>query len=88
VATLDEANAILEAQRAEQSGDAALLRRAALWRDASPEECFAEVIALCKDADYYLGLLTADQLERALTPDPLPTDTIALLRARRASPRG
>jgi hypothetical protein len=85
VATLDEANAILEAQRAEQSGDAALLREAAMWRDATPEECFAAVIALCRDADYYLGRLASDELERALAPDPLPDDTLALLRLRRAA---
>lgn len=90
MATLREANAILEAQRAEQSGDGALLREAALWRDATPQECFAAVIALCRDADHYLGLLSAEEIERALTPDPLPDDTLALLRSRRpgsAAPR-
>lgn len=76
---LDEANAILEAQRAELSSDRELLREAALWRDASPRECFAAVIALCRDTDHYLGLLAPDELERALEPDPLPPSTLALL---------
>lgn len=82
---LHEANAILEAQRAELSGDGELLREAARWRDASPEECFAATIALCRDADHYLSLLAPDELERALAPDPLPADTLELLRAWRAN---
>lgn len=82
-----EANAILEAQRAELCSDAELRREAESWRSATPAECFAAVIALCKDTDHYLGLLSAEQLERALAPEPLPPDTLELLRARRASTR-
>ena len=79
---LDEANAILEAQRAELSSDRELLREAAMWRDASPEECFATVIELCREADHYLSLLSPEELERALEPDPLPPSTLALLALR------
>lgn len=82
--TLSAANAILEAQRAELSRDAELEREAALWRDASPAQCFAEVIELCRDTDHYLGMLSDEQLERALAPVPLPPDTVSLLAARRA----
>lgn len=84
MSSLQEANAILEAQRAELSSDAELRREAELWRGVSPEECWAEVIELCRDTDHYLGLLTAEELERALTPDPLPADTLELLRSRHA----
>ncbi len=84
---LQAANAILEAQRAELSSDAELQREAELWRTATPAECFAAVIELCRDADHYLGMLTAEQLERALAPAPLPDDTLDLLRAARAGLR-
>ena len=76
---------MLEAQRAELSGDVEVRREAALWRTATPEECFAAVIELCRDTDHYLGGLSAEQLERALAPDPLPEDTLELLRAWRAN---
>ena len=85
--TLAEANALLEAQRAELSSDDEVRREADLWRTATPAECFAAVIELCRDTDYYLGRLSADELERALAPDPLPDDTLELLRARRAGER-
>jgi hypothetical protein len=87
VASLADANAILEAQRAELGGDEALRREAAPWRDASPAECFEAVIALCRDTDHYLAMLSAEQLERALAPVPLPADALELLRARRAGGR-
>jgi hypothetical protein len=70
--TLAEANAILEAQRAYFDERAEIEREAAIWRDASPEECFAAMFALCAEADYFLSLLGPDELERAIQPDPLP----------------
>jgi hypothetical protein len=85
--SLPQANLILEAQRAVLCDDAELWREAELWRSATPEECLAEVIALCRDTDHYLGLLSAEQLERALAPAPLPDDTLDLLRAWRARSR-
>ncbi len=85
--SLQQANAILEAQRAELCCDAELQREAEMWRTATPAECFAAVIELCQDADHYLGMLSAEQLERALAPDPLPNDTLDLLRASRAVQR-
>ena len=74
MATLAEANAILEAQRAAHSGRGEIAREAALWRDATPEECLATAIALCAEADYFLSLLEPEQLERALRPEPSPYD--------------
>lgn len=79
MSALDEANAILEAQRAELSNDSELVREADMWRDATPQECFAAVIALCRDTDYYLSMLDPEALERALEPDPLPPSTLELL---------
>jgi hypothetical protein len=82
---LAAANQRLEAQRAALSARAELDREAALWRDASPEACLAAVFARCRDADHDLARLSPAQLERALAPDPLPADTLALLAARRES---
>lgn len=76
---------MLEAQRAAVAQ--AAVEEARLWRDASPEECFAAVIELCRDTDHYLGRLSPGELERALTPDPLPGDASAIL-ARDAVSRG
>jgi hypothetical protein len=84
VTTLAEANAILEAQRAANDQRSQVEREASLWRDATPAECWAEGIALCRVLERALARLTPDQLERALKPDPLPEDTCALL-ARRAA---
>lgn len=84
--TLAEANAVLEAQRAANQQRDQVEREAALWRDATPAECWAEGLALCRAADHFLSLLSPGQLERALTPDPLPADTLALLARRRAAP--
>lgn len=83
--TLAEANSILEAQRAFFREDAELEREAKIWRDATPEECFATVIALCAEADYFLSLLSPDELERALRPDPSPHDVVLVQPAAVAS---
>lgn len=72
MSNLAEANAILEAQRAHFSERAELEREAQIWRDATPEECFATVIALCEEADHFLSLLAPEQLALALRPDPSP----------------
>ena len=81
---LAEANAILEAQRAANDQHGQVEREAALWRDATPAECWAEGIALCDMLERAFARLTPQQLGRALEPDPLPADTLALL-ARRAA---
>jgi len=78
---VDPATQLLEAQRALLDERAEREREAALWRDASPAECLAAMFALCREADHYLAQLTPAQLERALAPDPLPPDTLALFAA-------
>ena len=69
----------LEAQRAYFASDAHLVERAAIWRDASPEECLAATFALCEDADALLAMKSPDEIERALARDPLPADTLEIL---------
>lgn len=73
--------AVLEAQRAWFASDEHIKERAALWRDATPEECFEAVAELCTDAAFFLSRLSDDELQSALAPDPLPPDTIQLLEA-------
>jgi hypothetical protein len=82
VTTLSEANRLLESQRALLRRKDEREREAALWRDATPEECLAAMFDLCREADHYLARLTPAELERALVPDSLPADTLALLSAR------
>lgn len=76
-----EMNAMLERQRDYFASDERIKERAALWRDATPEECLAATIESCAEAAYYLGLQTPEELERALAPEPIPADTLAILEA-------
>ena len=71
----------LEAQRAYFASTAHLVDRASLWRDATPEQCLVAVIEQCQEAEYFLALKTAAELERVLAPAPIPADTLAILEA-------
>jgi hypothetical protein len=73
--------ALLEAQRAHLASDEHVRERAAVWRDATPEQHLAAVIEQCREAEYFLSLKDPAELERALTPLPLPDDTVAILEA-------
>lgn len=87
MADLAKENAILAAQREYFASDAHIIDRASDYRGMTPEECLAEVIELCRDAEYFLAMKTPEQIERLLEPEPLPPDTIALLeRLARARP--
>ena len=74
-----EMRARLEAQRAYFSSDERIRDRAALWIDATPQECLAAVHESCEEAAFFLSRLDPESLERALDPEPLPADTEALL---------
>jgi hypothetical protein len=69
----------IAAQRAYFASDDHLRERAAAWRDATPEQCLAAVVEQCREAEYFLSQKTADELERALAPEPIPADTLAIL---------
>ena len=69
----------LEAQRRYFASDEHLIERAAIWRDATPEECLAATFALCDDADALLAMKSPEELERALAREPLPPDTLEIL---------
>ena len=71
--------AMIERQRAYFASDDLIRDRAALWADASPEECLAGAEESCHEAAFFLERLTGDELERALAPDRLPDDAIAIL---------
>lgn len=79
--TLEELNAQLEAQRAYFASDEHIKERAAIWRDATREECVAAMIDKCREADYFLSLKSPDEIERVLEPEPIPPDTLAILEA-------
>lgn len=72
---------LLEAQRAYMASDDVIRERAALWHDATPEECLRAVDESCAEAEFFLGRLEPDELERALSPEPVPAATRTLLEA-------
>ena len=80
---LAETNAILAAQRAALSGDDHVRREVEPWIDATPAERLAALASLCRDSIAWLSRLRPDQLDRALAPDPLPEDALAILGAMR-----
>lgn len=75
--------AILEAQVAYFASDDHVRAEVEVWRDSTLAERFAELSRMCAEADHFLAQLPAEDLERALAPDPLPADSVELLRALR-----
>lgn len=73
--------AIIEAQRAYFASDERIKERAAIWRDATPEQCLVAVRESCRDAAWLLARKSAEELERVLAPEPIPEDTRAILEA-------
>ena len=71
--------AVLEAQRAYFASDDRIRDRAALWTDATPQECLAAVYESCEEAAFFLSRLDPESLTQALAPQPLPADTEAIL---------
>lgn len=69
----------IEAQRAYFASDDHLRERAAVWRDATPEQCLVAVIEQCREAEYFLSLKSPDERDRVLAPEPIPDDTLAIL---------
>jgi hypothetical protein len=69
----------LEAQVAYFRSDDRIRERAALWRDASPAECWATVRELCEDTAFWIDRYPDRVRELALAQMELPADTIALL---------
>src|SRR5688572_22327206 len=76
---VSDAAALLERQRAYFASDERLRERAALWRDASRDECLIAVEESCREAAEFLARLDPVMLERALEPPPIPDDTRRLL---------
>lgn len=69
----------IEAQRAYFASDDHIRERAAMWRDATPEERFAAVIEQCREAEHFLALKDDGELARVLADEPLPDDTRTIL---------
>ncbi len=76
-ASLEAENLRLAEQVRAMSGEAALRREAALWRDATPAERVAETWRLC--GLVFRSLWPDDVRARADTPEPLPASTLAIL---------
>jgi len=79
--------AMLEAQVAHFASDDHIRAEVEVWRDATPAERIAELEEMCAVADHFLSQLSPEQLERVMTREPLPPDSIAVLTALRALSR-
>ena len=71
--------AMLERQREHFASDELIKERAAVWMDATPQECLAALAESCAEAAYFLSQYTPDVLDKVLAPEPLPSDTVELL---------
>lgn len=73
--------AMLERQRAYFASDDLLRERAALWRDATPEQCLAATIESCKEVEWMFAMMEPEVRERAIQPEPISTEILAILEA-------
>jgi hypothetical protein len=71
--------AVIEAQRAHFASDEHVRERAALWRDASAEECLLATREACDMAMRMLAMKSAPERELALRAEPIPADTLRIL---------
>ena len=74
----------LQAQAAAFASDAHLLREAARWRDATPEERLAETWRLSAMVPWFRRLWSADVRARAQQAEPLAADAMLLLERMKA----
>lgn len=77
---LEEANRILLAQVEEFSGDDHIRREAEPWVDATPEERLVATFGLAGIAIFQLESMPEELRARAMVPDPLPADSLEILR--------
>ncbi len=74
-----EMNATLERQRAYFASDDHIRDRAAVWRDASPEECLEATREECESVLQLLAMKSPAEQQLALASEPIPADTLAIL---------
>lgn len=77
---LEEANRILLAQVEELSGDKHVRREAAPWINKTPEQRLTATFGLAGVALFQLESMPDEQRARAAIPDPLPKDSLEILR--------
>jgi hypothetical protein len=63
------------------SSDELLRDRAAVYRDMTPEECWVETRELCGMLDWFLDRMDPEVRARAMEPEPLSDELIAILEA-------
>lgn len=85
--SVEQENDRIRAQVAFFSGDDHVRREAAPWKDRTPTERLHAAAALCRQATRFLARLEPDRRARALVPDPLPEDALALLQRMRDATR-
>ena len=77
----DSYDEVLERQIAYFRGDMVLRDRAAIWRDATPEECLAAVAESCAEVEALFAMMEPDVRERAMQPEPISDGILSILEA-------
>jgi hypothetical protein len=72
---------MLERQRAYFASDDCVRERAELWRDATPEQCWAATLESCREVEWLFALMDPDTRSRAEQPEPIPDTVISILEA-------
>jgi len=74
-------SAMLERQVAHFTSDTFVHDRAAEYRGATPAECWAATIELCAGLDWFLDRMDGPARARAMEPEPLSDEIVAILEA-------
>ena len=73
--------AMLERQRAYFASDQLVRDRVEPWRGATPEECLEATIESCKEVELLFAMMEPQVRERAMQPEPLSPQVVAILEA-------
>jgi len=79
--------AMLERQVAHFASDDHIRREVDVWRDATPEERLAALVAMSDEAEQLVAQLPADVRDRPRYREPLPDESVTVLSALRKLPR-
>ena len=81
----EDPDEVLKRQIEYMGSDEFLLDRAAPYREMSPGECWAETRELCGMLDWFLDRMEPDVRVRALEPEPMSQELVAILEAMQRS---
>lgn len=74
-----ETLAVFEILQAAFAGDARVVGGPEVWRDKTPEQCWAATATMCDQAHLLLQLLPTELQERLRAEEPIPDSVLAAL---------